>query len=140
MILTLIVTWFFQARRHAQQERDRFFSLTRDMLCVATFDGYFKRVNPAWEKALGFTQEEMMGKPFLDFIHPDDREDDRGNCKPVQRKGSCLIREPVSLQGRLVSVAPVERAAAGGGESYLRLSAGHDRSQADGGNGDPAIK
>jgi PAS domain S-box-containing protein len=74
MILATIITWFFQARRIAQQERDRFFNVTRDMLCVAGFDGYFKRVNPAWEQALGYSQSEMMEKPFLDFVHPDDRE------------------------------------------------------------------
>jgi PAS domain S-box-containing protein len=74
MILATIITWFFQARRRAQQERDRFFNVTRDMLCVAGFDGYFKRVNPAWEKALGYMSEEMTSKAFLDFVHPDDRE------------------------------------------------------------------
>jgi PAS domain S-box-containing protein len=74
LILATIITWFFQARRRVQQERDKFFSVTRDMLCVAGFDGYFKRVNPAWEKALGYTSGELLATPFLDFVHPDDRE------------------------------------------------------------------
>jgi PAS domain S-box-containing protein len=74
MILATVMTWFFHARGRAQRERDRFFNVTRDMLCVAGFDGFFKRVNPAWEKALGFTSKEMITKPFVDFVHPDDRE------------------------------------------------------------------
>jgi len=74
LILATIITWFFQARQRAQQERDRFFNMTRDLLCVAGFDGYFKRVNPAWAMALGYTSAEMLAKPFLDFVHPDDRE------------------------------------------------------------------
>jgi PAS domain S-box-containing protein len=73
-LLTTGIAWFWQARRRAQQERDRFFSLTRDLLCVKGFDGRFKRVNPAWEKALGYTREEMLASPVLHFVHPDDRE------------------------------------------------------------------
>lgn len=43
------------------------------MLCVAGYDGYFKHLNPAWSKILGFTDTEMLGRPYLDFVHPDDR-------------------------------------------------------------------
>ncbi len=43
------------------------------MLCVAGYDGYFKRLNPAWTNTLGFTRAELMARPYMDFIHPDDR-------------------------------------------------------------------
>ena len=52
---------------------ERFFNLSLEMLCVAGFDGYFKRLSPSW-RVLGFTDRELMSKPYLDFIHPDDRQ------------------------------------------------------------------
>jgi PAS domain S-box-containing protein len=52
----------------------RLFDLTPDLLCVADFDGMFRRVNPAFERALGWSQEELEGRPFRDFIHPNDVE------------------------------------------------------------------
>jgi PAS domain S-box-containing protein len=50
-----------------------FFELSIDMLCVAGYDGYFKHLNPAWSQTLGFSPDELMARPYLDFVHPDDR-------------------------------------------------------------------
>jgi len=51
---------------------ERLFEITPDMLCVATMDGYFKVINPAFEHNLGYSLGELKEKPFLDFIHPED--------------------------------------------------------------------
>ena len=51
----------------------RFWELSTDLLCTAGFDGYFKRLNPAWERTLGWTLEELRSQPFVEFLHPDDR-------------------------------------------------------------------
>ncbi|MDM9379387.1 PAS domain S-box protein [Chlorogloeopsis sp. ULAP01] len=56
------------------QLQDRFFQLSLDMLCVAGFDGYFKLLNLAWEQTLGWTKAELKRLPFINFVHPDDRE------------------------------------------------------------------
>jgi PAS domain S-box-containing protein len=53
---------------------DRFFTLSIDMLCIAHFSGHFQKLNPAWERILGFTREELQSKPMVEFVHPDDRE------------------------------------------------------------------
>ena len=58
----------------AQEMEHRFFAESIDLLCFLDFNGYFKRLNPAWERTFGFTREELMSRPFIEFVHPDDRE------------------------------------------------------------------
>jgi PAS domain S-box-containing protein len=58
--------------RQKTEELDQFFNIGLDLKCIANTDGYFLRLNPAWERILGYTREELMTKRFLDFVHPDD--------------------------------------------------------------------
>jgi PAS domain S-box-containing protein len=60
-------------RRTARRESERIFDLSLDLLCVTGLDGYFKRVNPSFERTLGYSREQLLSRPFADFIHPDDR-------------------------------------------------------------------
>jgi PAS domain S-box-containing protein len=53
---------------------EHFFELSADLLCIAGFDGYFKRINPAVSQLLGYTNEELFSKPINYFIHIDDQE------------------------------------------------------------------
>jgi PAS domain S-box-containing protein len=60
-------------RKRAQEELDRFFTLSLDFLCIASADGHFKRVSPVATEILGWSSEEFLSRPFVDFVHPDDR-------------------------------------------------------------------
>ncbi len=63
-----------EERERAVEEKNRIFNLSRDLIAIAGMDGYFKLVNPAWERTLGYSPEELCSRPFLDFIHPEDHK------------------------------------------------------------------
>ena len=58
----------------ASARDDRFFELSLDLVCVASFDGYLTRVNEAWTRLLGWTAEELGEVPYIERIHPDDQK------------------------------------------------------------------
>jgi len=69
-----MVGWIVDRRRSLEARNTRQFELSLDLLGVAGFDGYFKWVNPAFERALGYNAEEFCSRPFLDMVHPEDRD------------------------------------------------------------------
>ena len=69
---------------------DRFFELSIDLLCQLGFDSYFKRLNPAWERTLGWSIAELTSRPFIEFVHPDDRERTLAQNREVRAGGRAL--------------------------------------------------
>ncbi len=62
----------YRNKNFEKNKLEKLFNLSIDMICVAGIDGYFKKVNPSFTSTLGWTSEELLAKPFFDFIHPDD--------------------------------------------------------------------
>ncbi|HEY6214214.1 MAG TPA: ATP-binding protein, partial [Vicinamibacterales bacterium] len=76
LVVVTLLAHVFTARLAATTEQlDRFFALSPDMLCIAGTDGYFKRLNPAWTATLGWSDKELRGRPYLELVHPDDRQE-----------------------------------------------------------------
>ena len=77
-----IVNWFgtctdIEDIKQAQLEREqyfKFFNTANDLMGIADPNGAFKKINPAFVKTLGYSEEEVLAKPFIDFVHPDDRQ------------------------------------------------------------------
>jgi len=73
LALALAVSTFMGRLYFQLETGNRFLDLSIDMFCTAGFDGFFKTLNPAFAKTLGFTTKELMESPYLEFVHPDDR-------------------------------------------------------------------
>lgn len=68
-----------------------FFGLCHDLLAIANSDGLLERVNPSWERTLGWTQAEISSRPFLEFVHPDDLERTRREAERVFSRGRIAL-------------------------------------------------
>ncbi|MCK2125835.1 PAS domain S-box protein [Thauera aromatica] len=69
---SLILLNDISARIRAEEQHDRFFNLSLDLFCIASTDGHFKSVNPAFSRILGWSEQELLSRPMFDFVHPDD--------------------------------------------------------------------
>ena len=72
-------------RARAQQELDRIFTLSQDLITVADFDGRFTRVNPAATEILGYTEAELLARPYVDLVHPADRDSTAAEADSIAR-------------------------------------------------------
>ncbi|HET7507555.1 MAG TPA: sensor domain-containing diguanylate cyclase [Solirubrobacterales bacterium] len=73
-VVMLLTTEIVARRARADERARRFFDLSRDMLCTANMDGYFVELNDAWTYYLGYDREELRAVPFVERVHPEDRE------------------------------------------------------------------
>lgn len=71
-LLILYVNDVTENKSH-ENELHNFFNLSLDLFCVANIDGHILQINPAFEKTLGYTKEEILGQPYIKFMHPEDR-------------------------------------------------------------------
>ncbi|MFV9504509.1 MAG: PAS domain S-box protein [Oscillochloridaceae bacterium umkhey_bin13] len=75
----------------ARELNAAFFDHALAMLCIAGFDGYFKRINPMWSQVLGFSEAELLAEPRLNFVHPDDVAATRAVTAQVTEQGRDVI-------------------------------------------------
>jgi diguanylate cyclase (GGDEF)-like protein/PAS domain S-box-containing protein len=102
LLLAVIVISFIARRSFIKQELSEeklnlLINLVPGIICTAGNDGYFKSVNPAMEKTLGFSKEELLSRPLLDFVHPS--PDDRNPAK-TESIGKTGGRRTRSFQNR----------------------------------------
>lgn len=76
--------------KRTEFDYEHFFHLSPDLVCIAGFDGYFKKINPAVQKLLKYSFDELYSRPINDFVHPDDKERTSIARKNVYRSDTLL--------------------------------------------------
>jgi PAS domain S-box-containing protein len=90
-VLGWLLGRFVDARRALERTVMRSEEVSLDLLATAGFDGYFKRLNPAWQRTFGYSQTELCSQPFIEFVHPEDRERTEAEAAKLADVGSDTI-------------------------------------------------
>jgi PAS domain S-box-containing protein len=98
VLLGGMVGLFADERRRLVSEIGRQDDLSQDLIGTASFDGFFTRLSPAWTRTLGYSREELLARPFLEFFHPDDREATAAEAARIAESNG----ESVSFQNRML--------------------------------------
>ncbi len=102
------------ARKKADEERDRFFDMTVDLLAIGGLGGNLVRVNPAWRKTLGWAEGQLVGRSLIDLVHDDDRQRlvdamfDVSHAAPVESFEARFQRKNGSFAWLLLSATPTD--------------------------------
>ncbi|MCW3037281.1 MAG: putative multi-sensor signal transduction histidine kinase, partial [Actinobacteria bacterium] len=91
LLMGTFIGWLTDRRAELEQQSLLQFEFSLDLLGVAGFDGHFKRVNPAFTATLGWSAAELCSSPFLDFVHPDDRESTEAEATKLAEVGTDTI-------------------------------------------------
>jgi diguanylate cyclase (GGDEF)-like protein/PAS domain S-box-containing protein len=92
-VVMLLITGIVARRARADERARHFFDLSRDMLCTANMDGYFVELNDAWTQALGYRLDELRAVPFVERVHPEDRERTEAEAAGLFEGGETLSFE-----------------------------------------------
>ena len=103
-VIVFLIVHAITVRRRAQRDVERVFELSPDLLGIVGFDGYYRRVNPAFERTLGYSTQEFLSRPYSDFIHPDDLEASREAFADILGG-----REVTGLENRFICADGSER-------------------------------
>ena len=76
-----------------REERDRYFDLSRELICVLGFDGYLKTINPAWKWTLGLPDDDLLSRPFIQLVHPDDKTATEAEFEKLKLGGEIIYFE-----------------------------------------------
>jgi diguanylate cyclase (GGDEF)-like protein/PAS domain S-box-containing protein len=91
VVMGALVGQLAMRRRRLEEETSRWFEMSNALLAVVSLDGYFTRLNAAWQSTLGFSREELMSRPYVDFLHPDDLERTSRAAAGLGESASALI-------------------------------------------------
>ncbi len=87
LILGGVAGAFADRLRRASADSARLWELSTDLICTVGFDGYFRRLNAAWEQTLGWTPRELRSQPSIELVHPDDRARTKAEEASLTRAG-----------------------------------------------------